>query len=194
MVVQVFLPLGGLVNTYHRCTLHTRGEAGGQNRQRKLLKCFLSCLKILILFHCFLRFICHGDYLLEPSPSTPPAPGWRSHASSQYRSEGQQWGGGWGGGGPSPPLPHSSACLAPLALVAPRCWALGLCGCKQVRNNTFKYSHLGWGPLRAKGTESLVLGAQQLVIWGWAMPPGSGERWEWRHIGKGSQRWGFGWE
>ena len=99
---------------------------------------------------------------------------------------------GWGGGGPSPPLPHSSACLAPLALVAPRCWALGLCGCKQVRNNTFKYSHLGWGPLRAKGTESLVLGAQQLVIWGWAMPPGSGERWEWRHIGKGSQRWGFG--
>ena len=95
-------------------------------------------------------------------------------------------------GGPSPPLPHSSACLAPLALVALGCWALGLCGCEQARNNTFKYSHVGWGPLRAKGTESLVLGAQQLVIWGWAMPPGSGERWEWRHIGKGSQRWGFG--
>ena len=29
-------------------------------------------------------------------------------------------------GGPSPPLPHSSAGLAPLALVTPGCWALRL--------------------------------------------------------------------
>ena len=34
----------------------------------------------------------------EPSPSTPPASGWRSHTSSQYRSEGQQR-----GSFPSPP-------------------------------------------------------------------------------------------
>ena len=31
-------------------------------------------------------------------------------------------------GGPSPPLPHSSACLAPLALVTLGCWGLRLCG------------------------------------------------------------------
>lgn len=39
--------------------------------------------------------------------------------SSQYRSEGQQW-------ASSPPLPHSSSCLAPLALVKLLCWALRL--------------------------------------------------------------------
>ena len=79
MAVQVFLPLGGLINTYRRCTLHTRGEGGGQNRQRRPFKCFLSYQKILIWFHCFLRFICDGDHLLEPSPSTPPP------ASENYR-------------------------------------------------------------------------------------------------------------
>ena len=41
--------------------------------------------------------------------------------------------------------------------------------------HTFKYSHPGSGPLRAKGTESLVLGTQLLVVLGWAMPPGPGE-------------------
>ena len=56
------------------------------------------------------------------------------------------------------------------------------------RDNSFKYSHLGWGPLRAKGTESLVLGSQLLVVLGWAMPPGPRERRECGDIGKGSQR------
>ena len=48
------------------------------------------------------------------------------------------------------------------------CWA-----CTQA--HTFKYSSLGSGPLRAKGTESLVLGTQLLAVLGWAMPPGPGE-------------------
>ena len=56
------------------------------------------------------------------------------------------------------------------------------------RDNSFKYRHLGWGPLRAKGTESLVLGSQLLVVLGWAMPPGPRERRECGDIGKGSQR------
>ena len=43
------------------------------------------------------------------------------------------------------------------------------------QEHTFKYSSPGSGPLRAKGTESLVLGTQLLVILGWAMPPGPGE-------------------
>ena len=75
MGVQVFLPLGGLVNTSRRCTLHTRGEAGGQNRQGKLFKHFWSCLKILILFHCFLRFACHGNHVLSPPHPPHPPPG-----------------------------------------------------------------------------------------------------------------------
>ena len=41
-----------------------------------------------------------------------------------------------------------------------------------------KYSYSGSGPSRGKGTESLVLGAQLLVVLGWAMPLGSQERWE----------------
>ena len=41
--------------------------------------------------------------------------------------------------------------------------------------HTFKYSSPGSGPLRAKGTESLVLGTQLLAVLGWAMPPGPGE-------------------
>ena len=48
------------------------------------------------------------------------------------------------------------------------CW---LC----TQGHTFKYSHPGSGPLRSKGTESLVLGTQLLVVLGWAMPPGPGE-------------------
>ena len=59
------------------------------------------------------------------------------------------------------------------------------------RDNSFKYRHLGWGPLRAKGTESLVLGSQLLVVLGRAMPPGPGERRKWGDIGKGSQRRGL---
>ena len=54
------------------------------------------------------------------------------------------------------------------------------------------YSQLGSGPLRVKGTESLVLGTKLLLVLGRAMPPGPGERWEWGDIGKGSQRWGLG--
>ena len=41
-----------------------------------------------------------------------------------------------------------------------------------------KYSYPGSGPPRGKGTESLVLGAQLLVVLGWTMPLGSQERWE----------------
>ena len=39
-------------------------------------------------------------------------------------------------GGPSPPLPHSSAGLAPLALVTSGCWALSLCGCEHTHTHT----------------------------------------------------------
>ena len=59
------------------------------------------------------------------------------------------------------------------------------------RDNSFKYSHLGWSPLRAKGTEGLVLGTQLLVVLGWAMPPAPRERRKWGDIGKGSQKWGL---
>ena len=62
----------------------------------------------------------------EPSPSTLSACGWRSHTSSQYRIKGQQW-----GAFPCPPTPHSSACLAPVALVMPGCWVLWVCGWEQ---------------------------------------------------------------
>ena len=66
--------------------------------------------------------------------------------------------------------------------------------CRQ--GHTFKYSQPGSGPLRAKGTESLVLGTQLLVVLGRAMPPGPGGRQECGDIGKGSQspsqRWGLG--
>ena len=137
-----------------------------------MFKFLLSCLKMLILFQCFLRFACHGDYLLGMPPAPPHLPLGEDHMLHPSPGESGS------SGGPSPPLPHSSACLAPLALVAPGCWALGLCGCEQARNNTFKYSHVGWGPLRAKGTESLVLGAQLLVVLGWTVPLGSQERWE----------------
>ena len=41
-----------------------------------------------------------------------------------------------------------------------------------------KDSYPGSGPPRGKGTESLVLGAQLLVVLGWTMPLGSQERWE----------------
>ena len=63
-----------------------------------------------------------------------------------------------------------------------------------MQGHTFKYSQLGSGPLRAKGTESLVLGTQLLVVLGRAMAPGPGEMWEWGDIGKCSQRWGLRWE
>ena len=59
------------------------------------------------------------------------------------------------------------------------------------QGHAFTYSYLGWGPLRAKGTESLVLGTQLLVVLGRAMPPGPGERRKWGDIGKGSQRRGL---
>ena len=61
--------------------------------------------------------------------------------------------------------------------------------CRQ--GHTLIYSQLGSGPLRVKGTESLVLGTKLLLVLGRAMPPGPGEMWEWGDIGKCSQRWGL---
>ena len=72
-----------------------------------------------------------GTASWEPSPSTTPACGWRSQASSQPRTEGQQR------GGPSLPLPHSSACRAPLGLVTPGCGALRLCIWEEERKRSF---------------------------------------------------------
>ena len=45
---QVFLPRGGLANTPGSCTVHSSGEGGGPNGQKKCLclNFFLSCLKI----------------------------------------------------------------------------------------------------------------------------------------------------
>ena len=175
-----------------------------------MLKCFLSCLEIQFLFHYFLKFACHVHHLLEALPTH------RTFLCVKitWFIPVQQWGAA-GQGGPSLPVPHSSASLAPLALVTPECWALRLCGWEQqkkkdcgvflainyykgswsqcmrgiqahIQENThwactqaciLKYSYSGSGPSRGKGTESLVLGAQLLVIWGWAMSLGSGERW-----------------
>ena len=64
------------------------------------------------------------------------------------------------------------------------CWA-----CTQ--GHTFKYSHPGSGPLRAKGTESLVLGTQLLVVLGWAMPPGPGEVASGETLGRAPRDGGF---
>ena len=67
--------------------------------QKFMFKFLLFFLKMSILFQCFLRFVCHRDYL----PGVPPAPshlplGEQHMASSQSRSEGQKW-----GSFPSPP-------------------------------------------------------------------------------------------
>ena len=56
-------------------------------------------------------------------------------------------------GGPSPPLPHSSACLAPLALVTLGCWGLRLCGWEQEKKACGAFpvtsSYIGlWVPLQ----------------------------------------------
>ena len=59
------------------------------------------------------------------------------------------------------------------------------------QGHAFTYSYPRLGPLRAKGTESLVLGTQLLLVLGWTMPPGPRERREWGDIAKGSQRWGL---
>ena len=72
-----------------------------------------------------------------------------------------------------------------------------VCACMSVLTGAFgpaafKYSQPGSGPLRAKGTESLVLGTQLLFVVGWALPPGPGERWECGDTFKGSKRWGLG--
>lgn len=56
------------------------------------------------------------------------------------------------------------------------------------QGHAITYSQPGSGPLRAKGTESLVLGTQLLFVLDWAMPQGPREMWEWENIGKGSQR------
>ena len=77
-------------------------------------------MEVTTSYHIFAM----GITSCEPFPSTLSACGWRSHASSQDRSEGQQW-------GAFPARPHSSACLAPLVLVTPECWVLWVCGWEQ---------------------------------------------------------------
>ena len=42
--------------------------------QKFMFKFLLSCLKMLILFQGFLRFACHGDYLLGMPPAPPHLP------------------------------------------------------------------------------------------------------------------------
>ena len=120
----------GQVNTYCRCSLHSRGEGGGPKGQRKkiMLKCFLSGLEIQFLFHSFLKFACHVHHLLGALPTHLTFP-W---VKITWFIPVQEWGAA-GQGGSSLPLPHSSASLAPLALVTPECWALRLCGWKQER-------------------------------------------------------------
>ena len=59
------------------------------------------------------------------------------------------------------------------------------------QGHTFKYSHPGSGPLRSKGTESLVLGTQLLVVLGWAMPPGPREGASGETLGRAPRDGGF---
>lgn len=108
---RYFFPWGGQVNTYCRCSLHSRGEGGGPKGQRKrfMLKCFLSCLEIQFLFHSFLKFACHGDHLLGVLPIHRTCHWAKITWFIPVRSEGQQ---GGRGGRSSPPLPHSPASLA----------------------------------------------------------------------------------
>ena len=93
-----------LTHNADRCTLHIRGQTGGSKSKVKTLsKIFLSCLKIWKLLHLNI-FFAMGIASWEPSPSTLSACGWGSHASSQHRSEGQQWG--------SFPCPPPQLCLS----------------------------------------------------------------------------------
>ena len=55
-----------------------------------------------------------------------------------------------------------------------------------------KYSYSGSGPSRGKGTESLVLGTQLLVVLGWAMPPGPREGASGETLGRAPRDGGLG--
>ena len=103
------------------CTREEREES--ETDRPKMFNLNFPCLVLKYEFHFIVssEFPATGTTSWKSLPSIHPAPGWRSHASSQDKSEGQQ------GAFPSPP--HSSACPAPLALVMLGCWALRLCGC-----------------------------------------------------------------
>ena len=102
-----FFPWRGLVKAQCRWIMHTRGEGRGWNRQTNIVifKFFLTCLKIGILFHCFLRSSFHEDHLLGAFPLHPTC----SWVKITCFMAVQEWGGSRGG--PSPPFPHSSASL-----------------------------------------------------------------------------------
>ena len=140
----------GLVNTYCRCSLHSRGEGGGPKGQRKkiMLKCFLSGFEIQFLFHSFLKFACHVHHLLGALPTHLTFP-W---VKITWFIPVQEWGAQWG----SFPWPsHSSACLAPLALVTLECRALRLCsGTRRGRRTVVRF----WPPVTVKGHWSQCMG------------------------------------
>lgn len=106
-------------------------------------------MEVTTSYHIFAM----GITSCEPFPSTLSACGWRSHASSQDRSEGQQW-------GAFPARPHSSACLAPLVLVTPECWVLWVCGWEQ---ETLGPSQ---PPVTAESCWSQCAHAQEHTHWG----------------------------
>ena len=102
-----FFPWRDLVKAQCRWIMHTRGEGRGWNRQTNIVifKFFLTCLKIGILFHCFLRSSFHEDHLLGAFPLHPTC----SWVKITCFMAVQEWGGSRGG--PSPPFPHSSVSL-----------------------------------------------------------------------------------
>lgn len=67
--------------------------------QKFMFKFLLSFIKMLILFQCFLRFACHGDYLLGMPPAPPHLPLGEDHML--HPSPGES--GSSGGPSPAPP-------------------------------------------------------------------------------------------
>ena len=73
---------------------------------------------------------CHGNHLLGALPTYATCPWVRiTHFIPDQEC-------GAAEGVLPPPLPHSSAGLAPLALVTSGCWALSLCGCEHTHTHT----------------------------------------------------------
>ena len=79
--------------------------------QKFMFKFLLSFIKMLILFQCFLRFACHGDYLLGMPPAPPHLPLCFTPVQERVAAV----------GGLPLRLPQTSTFLAPLALVTLGC-------------------------------------------------------------------------